>query len=347
MDEPVARILDANANRCGEALRVLEEHARFVLGEPHLTLRIKEARHDLATMIAALPLEQLRSARDVEGDVGTDLSTPTEARRESTADVAAAAARRAAESLRCLEEYAKLADAGPAAGFEKLRYRVYEIEQDMLVTPVRGRRLQSARLHVLLTEALCRRPWLDVAAAAIDGGAEVLQLREKMLPDRELLERAERLRRLTHSRGALLIINDRPDIARIIGADGVHVGQDDLPVAAARRVLGAGRVVGRSTHSIEQVRAALADRPDYLAVGPMFPSPTKPADHVPGPSFAAAAVQESHLPLVAIGGITPPGARMLREVGVRRVAVSQFVIADESPRRRCEELRAALDSPSG
>lgn len=345
MDEPVARILDANANRCGEALRVLEEHARFVLDDVRLTLRIKQVRHDFAAIIAALPVAKLRSARDVGGDVGTELSTPREATRASTEDVAAAAARRAAESLRCLEEYAKLIDAAPATGFERLRYRVYQVEQDMLVAPSRRKRLHAARLHVLLTEALCRRPWLDVAAAVIDGGADVLQLREKTLPDRELLARAERLRELAHSRGALLIINDRPDIARIADADGAHVGQDDLPVPAARRVLGAGRVVGRSTHSIEQFRTALADRPDYVAVGPMFPSPTKPADHVPGPAFAAAALKESELPLVAIGGITSAGARALREAGVRCVAVCQAVISDESPRRRCEEIRSALDSP--
>lgn len=345
MDEPVARILDANANRCGEALRVLEEHARFVLDDARLTLGIKQVRHDFAAIIAALPVATLRSARDVGGDVGTHLSTPREATRKSPEDVAAAAARRAAESLRCLEEYAKLIDGSPAAGFERLRYRVYEIEQDMLVAPRRRRQLHAARLHVLLTEALCRRPWLDVAAAAIDGGADVLQLREKTLPDRELLERADRLRELAHARGALLIINDRADIARIADADGAHMGQDDLPVPAARRVLGAGRVVGRSTHSIEQFRTALADRPDYVAVGPMFPSPTKPADHVPGPAFAAAALKASELPLVAIGGVTSAGARVLREAGVRCVAVCQAVISDESPRQRCEEIRSALDSP--
>ncbi|MFO0974281.1 MAG: thiamine phosphate synthase [Phycisphaerae bacterium] len=217
----------------------------------------------------------------------------------------------------------------------------------MLAAPRRAR-LRAARLHVLVTAALCRRAWDETAEQALRGGADVVQLREKDLPDGELLARAVRLVALARSHSALAIVNDRPDIARLADADGVHVGQTDLPAAAARAVVGAARLVGVSTHTREQVRAALADRPDYVAVGPMFSSQTKPRAETAGPELAAAALSElgaadlHDLPLVAIGGVALERVAELRRAGVRCVAVCQAVIGAGDPAAACAALRAAL-----
>ncbi|MFQ5424185.1 MAG: thiamine phosphate synthase [Phycisphaerae bacterium] len=342
MDPALLRILDANLNRAREAFRTLEEHVRFVLDDAALTARVKQCRHDLAAVSAALPGIDMLANRDIEHDVGASVTTPTEGVRTNAGDVAAASAGRATEALRCLEEYGKVIDPALAARFEQLRYAVYALERDIVVTGPRRARLRDARLHVLLTEALCSGPWLGVAEAAIAGGADVLQLREKSLPDGELLDRARRLRTLTAARGALFFVNDRPDIARLAGADGVHVGQDDLTIPEVRRIAGPTVLVGISTHSVEQARAALDQRPDYVAVGPMFTSPTKPAIVAQGPSLLSAVRMLADCPVVAIGGITPANVRELETFAGIQIAVCQAVISRPDPAAAARELLQAL-----
>ena len=165
-------------------------------------------------------------------------------------------------------------------------------------------KFDTVKLYVLLTEALCRGDWYETAEAALAGGARAIQFREKQLADIELLDRARRIRELCERHEALLIVNDRPDIALAAGAHGVHLGQEDPPVSEARRILGDECIIGVSTHTVEQAKAALADMPDYVAVGPMFASRTKPQDHIAGPETLVAVRGLTSLPLVAIGGIT-------------------------------------------
>lgn len=347
MDSAVWRILDSNANRAREALRVLEEHARFVLDDEALTERIKRRRHELAAALEQLSPSDRLANRDVEHDVGTGISTDSEAVRSDGGAVVAAAAGRATEALRCLEEYGKVFDRGFAARIEQLRYAVYTIEQDIRLTGPRRAGLRAARLHVLITEALCAGPWLTVCEQAVAGGADVLQLREKRLPDAELLDRARRLRVLTTERHVLFVVNDRPDIARLCGADGVHVGQNDLSVSDARRIAGPTVLVGKSTHSVEQARAALAERPDYLAVGPMFASATEPERPVQGPELLAAVAAFAGCPVVAIGGIKTDrlGGLDIRD-GVQ-IAVCKAIIGSSDARASARALADAVSAGAG
>ncbi len=346
MDSHVARILDANANRAREALRVLEEHCRMVLDDADLTQRVKALRHDLATVMGRFDARMLLVNRDVQHDVGTAIKNESESHRAGPTDVALAAAKRASESLRCLEEYGKVADASAAAQIEQLRYRVYAMEQEILIGGPRRARLRTARLHILVTETLCKRPWFDVCEAALRGGANVIQLREKELPDGELLARAGLLRELTTRHAALLIINDRPDIARIVDADGVHLGQTDMPVFAAREIVGPNRLIGMSTHSIDEARAAITERPDYLGIGPMFASPTKPHVAVQGSKLLAEIAAISAVPLVAIGGITAANAGQLFEAGAQAkslsVAVCQSIISADDPEAAAREVATIM-----
>jgi thiamine-phosphate pyrophosphorylase len=185
---------------------------------------------------------------------------------------------------------------------------------------------------------------LETVRAAIDGGAECVQLREKHLSDRELLGRATALTEVAHSRNALCIINDRPDIALAAGADGVHVGQDDLAVADVRRVAGGNLLVGKSTHSRQEVAAAAPERPDYLAIGPMFASHTKPETQalVSRDALIEAARSEFAGPIVAIGGIDAHNVSELVSAGVNRVAVCGAVIGVEDPRAAARAIRKQL-----
>ncbi len=369
MDRNVMRILDANLNRAREALRVLEDHARMILDDAALCERVKGLRHTLATAARQFGADALLAARDTPGDVGTTITSDSERRREGPEDVARAAAKRAGEAMRSIEEYGKIASADAAAAVEAGRYELYAIEQAMFLGSPRRLRLRRAQLHVLITASLCRGRWDEVAEAALCGGANVLQLREKGITDREWLDRARRLRELTRAHNALLIINDRPDIAVLADADGVHLGQEDLHEDDARRIVGPARLVGVTVHSTDEARSFLGGTADYFGVGPMFASPTKPGVAVNGPKLVRdvhGLVRDasSSVPLVAIGGITSSNAAGLAEAfrdligpapsedeGVEDLprvpiafAVCQAVIAAADPAGAASSLRAAIEA---
>jgi len=224
-----------------------------------------------------------------------------------------------------------------------------------------GARGGGVGLYVLITESLCRRSWYWTAAEAIAGGADCIQLREKGLDDAELLSRARRLVKLCHRHGIPCIINDRPDIARLAGADGVHVGQTDMSVAEARAILGPEGFVGKSTHTVAQFRAALREEPDYVAIGPMYETATKPQRYVPGPAILpklhrildawldrprpadlGRVVPSCVMPLVAIGGITMERLQPILAAGVRTIAVSSAVVGAGNPRSAARALKRRL-----
>lgn len=342
MDSSTLRILDANLNRVREALRVIEDYTRFALDDADAAAQAKRLRHEADGVAARLGRSTLLSGRDIQNDVGREIKTPDELRRGTSQDVVAAALGRLTEAARALGEYAKLVSPQAAAAAEQIRYAAYELEQRVVLRGERRRRFRAVRLYVILTAALCRRDWVETAAAALRGGAGCLQLREKELRDAELLRRARQLRALTREHGALLILNDRPDIARLSGADGVHVGPEDLSVGEARRIGGAHLLVGKSTHTLEQVEAALAEEPDYVAVGPMFPSTTKPQAHAPGPGLLAEAVRHTELPVVGIGGITAANAGQVFAAGASCVCVCSTVISTEDAAAAARAVRAVV-----
>jgi thiamine-phosphate pyrophosphorylase len=172
----------------------------------------------------------------------------------------------------------------------------------------------------------------------------MIQLREKDLPDRTLLARARDLREMTRASGVLFIVNDRPDIALLAEADGVHLGQDDLSVREARRLLGPDALIGVSTHNVDQVWEAVQEGASYLGVGPTFPSQTKAFDTFAGLAFVREALTETSLPAFAIGGIHQDNITEVVAAGCWRVAVSHAVCATEDPRTAARQLRAALQS---
>ena len=327
MAEPATlRILDANANRAREALRVAEDYARFALDSTPLTDALKALRHRLREALDAfgLPAQALLAARDTPGDVGTALTAAPELRRTDAADVALAAFKRLEEALRALEEYGKTLNVEAARAIEAIRYAAYELELQAFRLP--RKRLGHARLYVLLSGP----PGADLAAigrAALRGGADALQLRAKGLPDRGLLPLAAGLREAARERDALFLVNDRPDIALLAHADGVHLGQTDLPIRAARRLLGHEKLIGATANTVELAREAEAQGADYLGCGAIFPSPTKPDREVVGPERYAEVCRAVRIPVFAIGGIGPDNLDLLLSVGCERVAVSAAVVA--------------------
>jgi thiamine-phosphate pyrophosphorylase len=341
--EDIARILDASANRASEGLRVVEDYVRFVLDDPGLTRRLKEVRHRFGQAVGAFRAEQLITSRDTPGDVGTHIMTATEASRSDVRDVLVANLKRTAEALRSLEEYSKLADSWLAGRFEVLRYDIYTIEKRLMAAVAARAGLGGARLYVLVggQPDLGTLTW--VVSEAIEGGSQVIQLREKGLTDRELLTRAREVRILTAKAGVRFIMNDRPDLARLSGADGVHLGQDDVTIRDARRVVGPNALIGVSTHSIAQLETALRDGANYLGVGPVFESGTKSFGDFAGLEFVRRAAEATSIPWFAIGGIDERNLGEVLEAGATRVAVSGAVVRAERPRAAAAALRTALD----
>jgi thiamine-phosphate pyrophosphorylase len=342
--EPVdaARVIDANANRAREALRVLEDHCRFVSNDAFLSGRLKQLRHDLTAALSELPAELLLAGRDTVHDVGTSISTTGEEARSSLKHVVLANAKRLQEALRSLEEFGKVLSPRLGKAMEQLRYQAYTVERALIVGDEARRRLADARLYVLVTESLCRASLPGTVREVIDGGADVIQLREKNLDDRTLLARSREIRELTRQRGALFIVNDRPDIALLAEADGLHLGQEDLPLQEARRLLGPEALIGVSTHDLYQVRRAVLEGASYIGIGPTFASQTKTFDSYPGLEFIRATMAETSLPAFALGGITPENVSAVVAAGCRRIAVSQALCAAADPRAAAQALKRAL-----
>ncbi|BBO35415.1 thiamine phosphate synthase [Lacipirellula parvula] len=362
-DSAPIRILDASLNRAAEGLRVVEDYVRFVLDDRHLTEQFKQLRHDLAAAGSQLPLPERHAARDTRSDVGTTVSTPSEGTRREAWEVCIASLERVKQSLRSLEEFSKVSLPAVAAEFERLRYWLYTLEAAVGRTVDANERLGEARLYVLVDGCDSEAAFAALVDQLIAARVGVIQLRDKRLDDRELIARARQLvaacqtpsphtppispdlarSGLAPTRSSpLVIINDRPDVAAIVGADGVHLGQDDMRVKDARAIVGPRQLIGVSTHSIEQARAAVLDGANYLGVGPTFPSQTKSFDAFPGLDFVQQVAAEIRLPAFAIGGITQQNVGEVAAAGLRRIAVASAVTAAPRPQAAAEALRTAL-----
>ncbi len=340
----VLRIIDANANRAREAMRVLEEAARFILNDVELSAALKAMRHDFGAALATV--EGLEDNRDTAGDVGTRISTDDERVRGDILDVVTAAGKRLGEALRAIEEYGKtLGEPACAVGVvvEALRYRAYELERRVKIALPTGRGIQW-RLCVLITEALCPGgDWQRIATTALEAGADCIQIREKDVPIRELVDRIRRLVDLCRPHGAAVIVNDRPDVAWLAGADGVHLGQEDLTCADARRLVGRQLLIGVSTSRLEEADRAIRQGADYCGIGPMFATTTKKKDHIVGPNYARAFVTRfPTVPHLAIGGVTAKNVDQLVSAGVAGVAVSSAVCRADDPASEVTALLQAL-----
>jgi len=216
------------------------------------------------------------------------------------------------------------------------------LEKQILLHASRHRRFHSVRLYVLLTESLCKLPLLETARQILDAGADCIQLREKTKSDRELLDLAKTLSQMCHSAGALFFLNDRCDLAALAGADGVHLGQDDLPLPHARTLLPPEKIIGKTSHTLEEARSALNEGAGYIAVGSIFGSETKPQVETKGITLIESVKKICDRPIIAIGGITAQNAPQAIRAGASGVAVCQAIIASENPFDAARRIREVL-----
>jgi thiamine-phosphate pyrophosphorylase len=201
----------------------------------------------------------------------------------------------------------------------------------------RRERLRAARLYLVCDD----RPEAFLERA-LRGGVDVVQLRMKAAGDEEIVRAGQAFARRCAEHGALFILNDRPDLAAEIGADGVHVGQDDASLESARAAIGGGRLLGLSTHTPAQVDAATGA--DYIGVGPVHATPTKPGRPAVGLALVRYAATRARVPFFAIGGIDAAGAAEVQAAGGRRVAVVRAITEAEDPTAAARALRVAIEA---
>ncbi|MFM7365803.1 MAG: thiamine phosphate synthase [Cuspidothrix sp.] len=325
--QTVYRILDANLDRAREGLRIIEEWCRFGLNNSQLSAVCKHLRQELG----AWHTGEIRAARDTLSDPGTDLSHPQEELRADITSLLQANFCRVQEALRVLEEYGKLYDShkdiGLGSACKQMRYQVYTLESNLMGYQ-RHQLLWRSHLYLVTspTDNL-----LTTAEAALQGGLTLLQYRDKNAHDLMRLEQAKKLRDLCHHYGALFIINDRVDLALVVDADGVHLGQQDMPIAVARQLLGNQRIIGRSTTNPQEMQGAIAEGADYIGVGPVYETPTKAGKAAAGLEYVKYVSQNCQIPWFAIGGIDVNNLHDVMNAGARRVAVVRSLIQSDQP----------------
>ncbi|HLO88617.1 MAG TPA: thiamine phosphate synthase [Nostocaceae cyanobacterium] len=319
----IHRILDANLDRAREGLRIIEEWCRFGLNHAQFAAECKQMRQEIGSWHTS----ELRAARDTLGDPGTNLTHPQEEQRTDIASLLHANFARVQEAMRVLEEYGKLHHAEMGKSFKQMRYQVYTLETNLLGFE-RQQLLWRSRLYLVTSP---EGNIVDTVEEALKGGLTLVQYREKEGDDSDRLETARKLRQLCHKYNALFIVNDRPDIALAVDADGVHVGQKDLPVSVVRQLLGPQKIIGLSTTNPQEMQAAIAQNPDYIGVGPVYPTPTKPDKPAATLEYVSYVAKNCHIPWFAIGGIDTNNINEVINAGATRICVVRAIMKAEQP----------------
>lgn len=337
-DQRVARLIDANLDRAREGLRVVEDWCRFGLDRQDLVIRLKDWRQRLG----AHHHRAYKEARSTATDSGAGLGHPAQLERDHSEQIVAANCGRIQEALRVLEEFGRDRDPELAATAAAIRYGIYDLEVTVLQAgdhQDRLRRLQASRLYLVTSPV----PNLVAqVAAALQAGVSLVQYRAKEGHDLQRLEEARALADLCKRHQALFIVNDRIDLALLVDADGVHLGQEDLPTRDARALIGPHRLLGRSTHQLEQLRTAQNEGCDYVGVGPVYATATKPDRTARGLHWVEEASRHASIPWFAIGGIDAGRLDAVRAAGAHRVAVVRAIMEATDAHAASHALLTAL-----
>jgi len=333
------RILDANFNRAGEGLRVIEDVVRFLLNDSSLTQQIRNLRHCLLKKVDQLPdKEKLITYRNSQKDVGSKLKEESRGKLEN---LITANFKRVEEAQRSLEECGKLIFPGWGEEFKNFRFQTYILEKKV---KMKLRKRWDFSLYAITDPFLIKEEELEKKVKeVIEAGATTIQLREKKSSSLVFLKKALELKKIIPPE-VLFIVNDRADIALGARADGVHLGQEDLPISHAREILGDDGIIGMSIHSVREAKEAEKQGADYIAIGPIFPTSTKPTT---GPSLGVKVIskvkKEVKIPVVAIGGISKENVREILASGADGVALVSAIFKGRNAGSPTREFRQIID----
>jgi len=346
----VLRVMDANVDRCQEGLRTLEDVARFVLNDGYLAGRLRDLRHGVAHAVQSMDADLLAARRAGE-DVGAAPGLLEEGRQDLP-QLVRANAKRVEEALRVLEEFARLQELPDGLDmevFKSARFSVYDLEQRLANAVAHSGAVDGVRgLYVILDPTATHgKGELDVAEEALKGGASVIQFRDKVREKGIQLRVLSALKELCHSFGALLIVNNDPDMAVAVQADGLHLGQKDLPLSVARRLLGPDQIIGVSCATVDEAQEADAAGADYIAVGSIFPTFSKLDTRPAGLVTLVKVRSVTNRPLVAIGGISADNVDQVMAAGADAVAVISAVVGAPDPEAAARGLLERMQAPRG
>jgi thiamine-phosphate pyrophosphorylase len=344
MERAVYRIIDANFNRAREAIRVMEDFCRFALNSGAFTERARQLRHELSAAVDKFDAGRLIASRDTLGDVGVETNLENQLARAELNDCFTAACKRLPEALRTLAETAQTISPEQAKIIESLRYTAYTLEKDIALFSSAAKKFKSVRLYVIISSNL-PADVLSLTGRCAAGGADCIQLRAKDIEDDKLFALAVEFVKICRDTGVLSIINDRADIAVAAGADGVHLGQNDLPIQQVRKLQLTPLIIGKSTHSLKQLRAACDECPAYVSLGPVFSTGTKPAARPVGLEYVREGVEmltDTGISHVAIGGITLGNVEDVLKAGAEAIAVCSAATEAADPAAACRALKEKI-----
>jgi thiamine-phosphate pyrophosphorylase len=306
--------------------------------------------------------EEFRRARNTPDDPATGLSHANEVNRPDVQSVLRANMGRLQEALRVLEEYGKVVDRDFAEAMKQMRYQVYTLESQLLtyeidheitktsnIGELRRQKLRSASLYLVTMPV---DNIVSVVESALQGGVQIVQYRQKEGEDGTRFAIAQQLCDICHQYEALFLVNDRVDIAIAVGADGIHVGQTDLPVSVVRQILNANGgdaseyIIGQSTTNPQELEIALNNQVDYVGVGPVHATPTKPNKAASGYEYVQYAAENINIPWFAIGGIDEHNLGAAIAAGAERVAVVRALMKADPPDLIAQQMRSLLSGCS-
>lgn len=316
------RIFDVNLNRLTESLKFVEDYIRFSIQDKLLLNTTRKIREDFLKIKKGLPLRDLVIFRKSIEDLGRK-GTFDRINAQKIDDLLIANFSRIKESLRIGEELLKLENSKMSGEFKELRFRIYDLEKSIITLQ---RKSFNPQIYVILDEKYLKiMPLKKLLQTLQNSGATMVQLRIKKRDDNEFLKWAKKLRRLLKKPDVKFIINNRIDITLACGADGVHLGQDDIPIKEARKILGDSFIIGASVHNPIEAKRAEEDGADYLGVGAIFETKTKSDAVVCGLKNLKAICENVKIPVVGIGGINDKNYKKVFESGASGIALCSYL----------------------
>ena len=340
------RILDANVNRAAEGIRVVEDICRFHYEDELLTKKLRNIRHEIRKNLKDIDYQLLKH-RDANHDIGKKITNQSKIdKKENLSQIITANFKRALEAVRVIEEIGKTTADMYEIGkeYEAIRYELYYLEKEVLVKS--SKKIVPDGIYGITFERFSNgRDNIEVVGEMIKGGIKIIQYREKDKSFKEMFKEAKVLRDMTKEAGVEFIINDHVELALMVEADGVHIGQDDWPLLEVRKLIGDDKIIGVSTHSEKQAREAVKLGADYIGVGPIFDTKTKDYETV-GVEYLQFVAQNISIPFVAIGGIKEHNIDQVIKAGAKSVALVTEITQAKDIARKILKLETHISSSS-
>ena len=327
-DKRVAQIIDANLDRAREGLRVLEDWSRFAIGREDFVLKLKNLRQ----ILGKNHLRSYKDSRNYSKDKCRGISHPEQFKKTNIAEIISSNSARVQEALRVIEEFSRSHNISLSKKASEIRYEIYNLEIELLDSDT----YMGLKKNIIKNNVYFITPedpnLLEIISEILEGGIKLIQYRFKKGDDKFHLQQAIEINKLCKKYQATFIINDRIDIALAANADGVHLGQNDLNIESARKLLGPTKIIGISANNSVDIKKAIKDGCDYLGIGPIFKTSTKKNKKSLGIKAIKELTKDITIPWFAIGGIDKENINFLKENGITKVAIISGLVKSKKPK---------------